>query len=145
MNAVSSGRFKLGLIIHEGQLTYKDKGFESVCDLGVWWQEETKTPLVLGLNAIRRNLPPEVLKESDELLEASIRYALEHREEALTFAMKYSGGLSRALADRFVGMYVNGLTQSLSAQGRKGLDLLYARGIKTGLLPATARVEFVRG
>ena len=145
MDAVSIGTYKLGLIIHEGQLTYKEKGFESVCDLGVWWQEETQTPLVLGLNAIRRNLPQEVLKEADELLESSIRYALEHREEALTFAMKYSGGLPRALADKFVGMYVNGLTQSLSAQGRKGLDLLYARGIKAGLLPATAKAEFVRG
>jgi 1,4-dihydroxy-6-naphthoate synthase len=96
------------------------------------------------LNAIRRDLPPEVLKEADELLESSIRYALEHRDEALTFAMKYSGGLPRALADKFVGMYVNGLTQALGDAGRKGLALLYERGIKAGLLPASSRPEFVR-
>lgn len=144
MDAVSEGRFRCGVIIHEGQLTYQDKGFEAVCDLGLWWQEKHGVPLPLGLNAIRRDLPAEILKEADEVLEKSIQYALDHREEALDFAMKYASGIPRELADRFVGMYVNGLTRSLGEQGRQGLDLLYKEAMQAGLLPKGSEPEFVR-
>jgi len=143
-DAVKSGRADAGVIIHEGQLTYRDEGFQRVADLGEWWTGETGTPLPLGGNAIRRDLGEELMRRVAGVLEASIRYALDHRDEALTHALAFGRGLDRARGDRFVGMYVNQVTLDYGERGRRGVELFLGRAHAAGLVPQLPRFDFVR-
>lgn len=144
--AVAAGEVAAGLLIHEGQLTYADSGVEKVLDLGVWWGEETGgLPLPLGGNAIRRDLDPQLQDRVSHLLRESIRYSLEHREEALDHAMEYARGLEtdRKRADQFVGMYVNERTLDYGDDGRRAVKEFLDRGFEAGLIPYRAQIEFV--
>ncbi|MCS6850287.1 MAG: ABC transporter substrate-binding protein [Gemmataceae bacterium] len=140
--AVADGRFDAGLIIHEGQLTFPEQGLHLVVDLGVWWQEKTGLPLPLGGNVVRRDLGSDTIGAISRLLKASIRYALEHRHEALQYALRYARDMDLALADRFVGMYVNDWTLDYGPRGREAVRRLLAEGHRAGVIPAAAAVEF---
>jgi 1,4-dihydroxy-6-naphthoate synthase len=143
MEAVREGSVDAGLIIHEGQLTYEAEGFHKVLDLGEWWHETTGLQLPLGGNAIRKDLGPELTAKVSRLLRDSIRYALEHREEALAYAMQFARDLPPELADRFVGMYVNDVTLDYGDDGRRAVRLLLDMAFERGLIPAKVDVEFV--
>ncbi len=132
-----------GLIIHEGQLTYGDQQLHLVVDLGAWWHEETGLPLPLGANAIRRDLGPDVMRDVNRLLHASIAYGLEHREEALDYALQFGRGLDRTKADEFVGMYVNDWTLDFGPRGREAVAKLLERGHSAGIIPHLVQPEFV--
>jgi 1,4-dihydroxy-6-naphthoate synthase len=140
---VLEGNYEAGLIIHEGQLTYDKSGLHRVVDLGKWWQKVTGLPLPLGGNAIRRRLGPELMISVGHALRDSIRYALEHREEALAYAMQFARDLDPQLADKFVGMYVNERTLDYGPEGREAVKRLLDMGHKAGIIPQQARVEFV--
>ncbi len=140
--AVVSGRADLGLLIHEGQLTYAELGVQPVLDLGRWWKDETGLPLPLGANAVRRGLGAGAVQEITRLVRASIRYALDHREAAVEYAREFGRGLDPARTDRFVGMYVNELTLDLGADGRRAAALFLERGARIGMVPDHA-LEFV--
>ncbi len=141
--AVLAGEFDAGLIIHEGQLTYANEGLHKLLDLGVWWGEQTGLPLPLGGNAIRRSLGPEVLATTTIALRDSIQHALDHREEALTYAMQFARDLDPALANRFVGMYVNDRTLDYGADGREAIRRILEMGHERGIIPIKAEVDFV--
>ena len=141
--AVAEGRVEAGLIIHEGQLYYGDKGLHKVVDLGQWWYEETGLPLPLGGNVVRKDLGNELVDQIARLIKASIVYALENREEALAYALTYARDLDPALADRFVGMYVNEWTVDYGPRGREAVRTLLARASAAGLLPGPVDVQFV--
>ncbi len=143
LGAVAAGRFDAGLIIHEGQLTFQNQGLHLVADLGVWWQERTGLPLPLGGNAVRRDLGPETMREVSRLLRESIRYGLAHRDEALSYAFRYARDMTRELADRFVGMYVNDWTLDYGPRGRAAVQRLLDEGHKAGIIPAPVEVAFV--
>lgn len=132
-----------GLIIHEGQLTYADHGLEMVLDLGQWWHDETGLPLPLGANAVRKDLGPETIRDVNRLLHESIRFALDHRQEALAYALSFGRGLDRDQADRFVGMYVNEWTLDFGKRGRRAVKELLARGHAAGVIPKLVKPEFV--
>ncbi len=140
--AVAEGRFDAGLIIHEGQLTYADAGLACLVDLGAWWKQTRGLPLPLGGNAIRRDLGPRMPAICRVLLE-SIRYALEHREEAVAYALNYARDMGSDLADRFVGMYVNDYTLDYGRDGREAVKQFLAEGVKMGLVPDCGEVDFV--
>ena len=143
--AVARGDVAAGLLIHEGQLTYGDEGLHNIIDLGVWWANETGgLPLPLGGNAIRRDLEPDLARRVSRYLRDSIRYALDHREEALDYAMEYARGLeeTRPLADKFVGMYVNERTLDYGDDGRKSVQLFLDRGFEAGIIPRRVEVRF---
>ena len=140
---VTAGEADAGLIIHEGQLTYGDQGLHLVVDLGAWWHEDTGLPLPLGANAIRRDLGRPVMDEVTALLKQSIRYGLDHREEALGYALQYGRDLDRGRADRFVGMYVNDWTLDFGPRGREAVSVLLRRGHEAGLIPHTVDLEFI--
>jgi 1,4-dihydroxy-6-naphthoate synthase len=141
--AVAEGRAQAGLIIHEGQLYYGDKGLHKVVDLGQWWFEQTGLPLPLGGNVVRKDLGEELIGRIARLLRESIVYALEHRQEALDYALRYARDLDPALADRFVGMYVNDWTVDYGPRGREAVRTLLARAWEAGLVPAPVDVQFV--
>ncbi len=141
--SVAEGRHEAGLIIHEGQLTFQNQGLKLVIDLGVWWQERTGLPLPLGGNVVRRDLGPETIRQISRLLKESIRYSLDHRAEALTYALKYARDMDRGLADRFVGMYVNEWTLDYGARGREAVRRLLAEGHRAGVIPSAVNVDFV--
>ncbi|MFQ5777101.1 MAG: menaquinone biosynthesis family protein [Terriglobia bacterium] len=141
--AVARGQADAGLLIHEGQLTYADAGLEKLIDLGAWWSEQTGLPVPLGGNALRRGLAPELVPRITAALKASIRYALEHRQEALAHALQYGRGLSAELGDRFVGMYVNDLTLDCGEEGRRAIQLLLDRAFEARLIPARVPVELL--
>ena len=141
--AVTGGEVDAGVVIHEGQLTWKDEGFHLVADLGVVWKAETGLPLPLGGNAVRKDLGEETIGKISRGLGRSIAYALAHREEALTDAMRFARGLPREKADRFVGMYVNEWTLGYGAAGREAVRLLLERGFAAGVLPARVTPEWV--
>jgi 1,4-dihydroxy-6-naphthoate synthase len=134
--AVLEGRLPAGLLIHEGQLSYRKEGLAEVVDLGRWWKEETGLPLPLGGNVVRRDLGPDKIGRISRSLSRSIEYGLEHREAALSHAMRYARGLDRSAADRFVGMYVNDWTRSYGPEGRRAVQMLLDRGHAAGLIPA---------
>jgi len=140
---VLEGKQEAGLIIHEGQLSYSKSGLQRVVDLGRWWQEVTGLPLPLGGNAIRRSLGPELMASVAAALRDSIQYALDHREEALSYAMQFARYLDPQLADKFVGMYVNQRTLDYGPDGREAVHRLLDMGHKAGVIPHPARVEFV--
>lgn len=141
--AVASGRFDAGLIIHEGQLTFQNQGLHLIVDLGVWWQEKTGLPLPLGGNAVRRNLGSATIQQISRLLKESIRYALDHRHDALSYALKYARDMDRGLADQFVGMYVNDWTLDYGPRGRAAVARLLKEGHKAGVIPHLVDVDFV--
>lgn len=143
LEAVSSGGYDAGLLIHEGQLTYRSYGLKKIVDLGEWWHKRTGLPLPLGGNAIRKDLGPQLMKRISRLLKESIQYALDHREEALPYAMQFARGLDQASTDRFVSMYVNEYTLDWGEEGRQAVQLLFQLGFERGILERAATVEFV--
>ncbi len=140
---VVDGKFEAGLIIHEGQLTYAKAGLQRIVDLGKWWLKVTGLPLPLGGNAIRRSLGPELTAKVSGALRDSIQYALDHRDEALAYAMQFARDVDPQLADKFVGMYVNERTLDYGPDGREAVRRLLDMGHKAGIIPREARVEFV--
>jgi 1,4-dihydroxy-6-naphthoate synthase len=131
-----------GLVIHEGQLTYRDDQLEQAVDLGQWWMRETGLPLPLGANAIRKDLGAATIRDVNRLLLASIRYGLAHRDDALQYALSFARGLDRGQADRFVGMYVNDWTLDFGERGRRAVDVLLERGYQAGVIPHRQIPEF---
>jgi 1,4-dihydroxy-6-naphthoate synthase len=140
---ILEGKHEAGLIIHEGQLTYDKPGLHRVLDLGKWWQKVTGLPLPLGGNAIRRSLGPEMIASVTQALRNSIQYALDHREEAITYAMQFARDLDAQLADKFVGMYVNERTLDYGSDGREAVRRLLDMGHKAGIIPQTPHVKWV--
>ncbi len=143
MEKVAAGEYEAGLIIHEGQLTYRREGFEKVVDLGEWWFEETNLTLPLGGNAIRLDLGEELIQKIGRVLKRSIEYGLAHRQEALEYAKQFSRGLDDKLTDEFVGMYVNEMTLDADVEIRKAVKLLLWRGQGIGLIPEKVEPVFV--
>jgi 1,4-dihydroxy-6-naphthoate synthase len=143
LESVKAGQYDAGLIIHEGQLTFEREGLRSIVDLGLWWMEKTGLPLPLGANAIRRDLPEQTITDVVRLLHGSIKYALEHREEALDYALGFGRGLQRSDADKFVGMYVNDWTLDFGDTGRKAVRELLQQGYVHGIIPKRVVPEFV--
>ena len=140
---VLAGRYPAGLIIHEGQLTYDRSGLHRILDLGKWWRDMTGLPLPLGGNAIRRDLGPELMSSIAAGLHDSILYGLDHREEALTYAMQFARDLDQPLADKFVGMYVNQRTLDYGEEGRQAIRRLLEAGHQAGIISVKPRVDFV--
>jgi 1,4-dihydroxy-6-naphthoate synthase len=143
MEEVLDGRADAGLLIHEGQLTYERQGLQGIIDLGEWWLLETGLPLPLGINVARRDLGERTLGELSDVLRDSIRAGLDSREEALEYALQFGRGLDPNLADRFVGMYVNELTEDYGDEGRDAVAELLRRGEQVGAFKGPVRVEFV--
>ncbi len=141
LDAVARGEVDAGLIIHEGQLTYGQAGLVRVVDLGAWWKDETDLPVPLGGLAVRRGLTLDVLGRVAATVEASVRYALAHRDEALAYAVPFGRGLSRPLGDKFVGMYVNELTLDCGPRGRRAIELLLERAFEKRLVPERVPVD----
>jgi 1,4-dihydroxy-6-naphthoate synthase len=140
---VLAGKYEAGLIIHEGQLTYSKVGLHRVIDLGKWWRDITGLPLPLGGNAIRRELGAEVIHDVSKALKDSIQYALDHREEALAYAMQFARDLDISSADKFVGMYVNERTVDYGADGREAVSRLLDMGHKAGIIKPEVKVEWM--
>jgi len=142
--AVKQGRVDAGLIIHESQVTYRDEGLRLVVDLGAWWAERTGgLPLPLGGNVVRRDLGLDVVRSLTRILAASIDYGLAHRPAALSYALEFGRGFDEALADRFVGMYVNDLTRDYGERGRAAIRRFLSEGSAAGLVPPIDSLEFV--
>ncbi len=142
-DAVASGAVDLGLLIHEGQLTFADRGLHLVVDLGEWWAGETGLPLPLGGNVVRKDLGEPLMRRISRHLRESIAYGLAHRQSALEHAMRYARGLDRARADTFVGMYVNDWTLDYGERGRRAVRELLGRGVAAGVIDRPVDVEFV--
>ena len=141
--AVKSGRADVGLIIHEGQLTYRDEQLELILDLGVWWKIKTGLPLPLGGNVIRKDIVPADRSAINRILHESIRYGLEHRAAGVAHAMPLARGLDTALADKFIGMYVNEMTLDYGDTGRAAIREFLAQAHAAQLIPAPVDLEFV--
>jgi 1,4-dihydroxy-6-naphthoate synthase len=142
-DAVVDGDVDLGLLIHEGQLTFGDRGLHLVADMGEWWFQETGLPLPLGGNVIRKDLGLPLMQKISRHLRDSIEYGLRHRRDALDHAMRFARGLDRSKADTFVGMYVNDWTLDYGERGRRAIRELLARGVAAGVIPRNVTVEFV--
>lgn len=140
---VLDGKYEAGLIIHEGQLTYDRSGLYRLIDLGKWWLQTTGLPLPLGGNAIRRSLGPELISSVSNALRDSIQYALDHREQALQYAMQFARDLDPRMADRFVGMYVNERTLDYGADGKEAIRRLLETGYRERIISVEPKVEFV--
>jgi 1,4-dihydroxy-6-naphthoate synthase len=143
IEAVSEGRCDAGLLIHEGQLFYEKMGLHKVIDLGEWWHERTGLPLPMGGNAIRRNLGPDLIRKVSHLLRESISYSLEHREDALQYAMQFARDMDTETADRFVAMWVNELTLDYTKRGREAVRRLLTEGFERGIIQNRVEIEFV--
>jgi len=143
LDHVKAGHAAAGLLIHEGQLTYQTEGLKKVVDLGEWWLLETGLPLPLGANVARRDLGEERLRDLSEVLAESISAGLANRAEAMRYALKFGRGLDLELGDRFVGMYVNELTQDYGAEGREAVRELMRRGEAIGAFESPVHVDFV--
>jgi len=143
IDAVHKEMAEAGLLIHEGQLFYPQMGLHRVVDLGIWWQELTGMPLPLGGNAVRRALGPTLGRQISKTIRESVSYGLDHREEALNYAMQFAREMDAELADKFVGMYVNKWTLGYGEKGRQAVIELIKRGTEAGLLPGPADVEFL--
>ena len=144
LDAVKEGKVDAGLIIHEGQLTYSREGFHCIADLGKWWKKAHNLPLPLGANALLRNLPADVAAECNRLMRDSIQYALNHKEEALAYAMQFARDMETPLAEKFVGMYVNHHTVDCGEDVPKAAQLLLDMGYEAGVIPNKIKVEFIR-
>ena len=143
LDVVASGDADVGLVIHEGQLTYGGQGLHRILDLGAWWKGETGLPLPLGGNAVRRDLGPEMMATLTRLVRDTVRYSLAHRAEALRYAMGFARGMDPGVADRFVGMWVNEMTVDCGPRGRQAVQELLDRGHDAGVIPSRVRAEFV--
>jgi 1,4-dihydroxy-6-naphthoate synthase len=143
IDAVESGSCDAGLLIHEGQLFYETRGLHKVLDLGEWWHEKTGLPLPMGGNVIRRDLDPEIIQQVSQHLRASIEYSLDHREDALQYALQFARDMDPELADRFVAMWVNERTLDYGELGREAVRRLLADGFSSGIIPHAVDVEFV--
>ena len=143
LDEVREGRADVGLVIHEGQLTFGGQGLAKVLDLGAWWKEETGLPLPLGGNAVRRDLGPELMARLTRLVRETVRYSLAHRSEALEYAMTYARGMDAAVADRFVGMWVNDMTIDAGERGRQAVQAFLDRGFEAGVIPKRVAIDFV--
>ena len=142
-DAVTAGDVDLGLLIHEGQLTFGTRGLHLVADMGEWWYDETGLPLPLGGNVVRKDLGTDMIAKISRHLRASIAYGLDHRAAALDHSMQFARGLPRDQADAFVGMYVNAWTLDYGPRGREAIKIFLERGAAAGLLPGPPIVEFV--
>ena len=143
LTVTREGKVDAGLIIHEGQLTYQNDGLHLIVDLGKWWMKDTGLPLPLGGNAIRRDLGQKVMSDVTTLLKQSIQYALDHRAEALAYALQFGRDLDRSQADKFVGMYVNDWTLDFGDRGRKAVTLLLDRAYQAKIIPHPVKLEFI--
>ena len=143
IDAVQNGEADAGLLIHEGQLFYKQMGLDKVLDLGEWWHEKTGLPLPMGGNAIKRDMGPELMKQVSKHLHESIIYSMEHREDALQYAMQFARDMAPEMADRFIAMWVNDLTLDYGERGKKAVKTLLSEGHKAGIIPHEVNVEFV--
>jgi 1,4-dihydroxy-6-naphthoate synthase len=143
LDEVRDGRADLGLVIHEGQLTYGGHGLHRVLDLGAWWKQETSLPLPLGGNAVRRDLGAEPMARLTRLVRETVRYSLAHRREALEYALGFARGMDPAVADRFVGMWVNDMTVDCGERGRRAVQTLLDRGHAAGVIPSRVTADFV--
>jgi len=143
-STVRAGRAEVGLIIHEGQLTYQKEGLHVCEDLGLWWGRENEgLPLPLGGNVIHKRFPPNTRRTVSEVVTNSIQYSLDHRPEAVQYALQYARDMGRELADKFVGMYVNHWTLDYGARGRESIRRFLGQGFQRGLVPRQADLEFV--
>lgn len=143
IDEVTAGRVDAGLLIHEGQLFYQQKGLKKVIDLGEWWFEKTGLPLPMGGNVIKRSLGEDLMKEVSKHLHRSIQFSLENREDALEYAMQFARDMPVELADRFVGMWVNDLTLDYGDRGREGVKRLLQEGFDAGIIKNKVDVQFV--
>src|SRR5215471_10509031 len=143
LDEVQKGNYDAGLLIHEGQLTYREMGLHKVLDLGEWWLEKTGLPLPLGGNVIKRDLGPELISQVADDIRKSIQYALDHREEAMAYAIQFSRGLDSQRVDRFIGMYVNELTLDYGDEGRQAVEKLFQEAFKKKIIPERVTLEFV--
>jgi 1,4-dihydroxy-6-naphthoate synthase len=143
LDAVRNEVVDAGLLIHEGQLLFPKLGLHRVVDLGHWWLEQTGLPLPLGGNAVRRALGTAIARQIASTIRQSVSYALEHREEALNYAMQFARDMEPDLADKFVGMYVNRWTLGYGERGKQAVRELLSRGEQAGLLPKTGEIEFL--
>jgi len=144
LDAVKAGAADAGLVIHEAQLTHGSSGFHTIVDLGKWWKNTYSLPLPLGANVLRRDLSPDIATESCRMMSESIRYALEHRDEALNYAMQFARDMEATLAGKFVGMYVNHYTVDCGDLVPKAAQKLLDMGFEAGIIPNRVTVEFVR-
>jgi 1,4-dihydroxy-6-naphthoate synthase len=140
---VRDGKADAGLIIHEGQLTYQKLDLFLLVDLGMWWYQKTSLPLPLGGNCIRKDLGARVMQEVTDIIRKSIQYSLDHRAEAVEYALQYGRDLDRKLADQFVGMYVNHWTLDYGPRGREAITRLLREGAEAGLVPDAGEVQYV--
>ncbi len=143
IDAVKEGKADAGLLIHEGQLFYKNMGLNKVLDLGEWWHEQTGLPLPMGGNVIRRDLGEDLMRRVSKCLRESIKYSMDHREDALAYAMQFARDMPPELADRFVAMWVNDLTLDYGERGKAGVKLLLQEGYEKGIIPHQVEVDFV--
>ncbi len=143
LDEVREGRADLGLVIHEGQLTFGGQGLHKVLDLGAWWKDETGLPLPLGGNAVRRDLGADLMARLTRLVRETVRYSLAHRPEALQYALGFARGMDPKVADRFVGMWVNDMTLDCGPRGREAVQLLLDRGHDAGVIEHRVQVDFV--
>ena len=142
LERVADGKADAGLIIHEGQLTYKKMGLHKIIDLGEWWHQETGLPLPLGGNVVRKDLGEEKMKLIGRIVLASIQYSLDHRKEALSYALNWARGMDENLADTFIGMYVNDYTLDCGQRGKRAIETLLGRGFEEEVVPKQIQVEF---
>ncbi len=142
--AVHSGKADVGLIIHEGQLTYQNEGFVNILDLGEWWKRTRKLPLPLGGNVVRKDIPPEVRSELSDILRESIAFGLKDRKPAVVHSMAHARGMDIPLADKFIGMYVNDYTMDYGDSGRAAIKQFLKEAAEAGLTPAITELEFVK-
>jgi 1,4-dihydroxy-6-naphthoate synthase len=140
---VRDGKSDAGLIIHEGQLTYQTLGLHLLQDMGVWWHQKTNLPLPLGGNCIRKDLGQETMQEVTDILKQSIQYSLDHRDEAVKYALQFGRDLDHKLADKFVGMYVNNWTLDYGPRGREAITRLLKEGAAAGLVPNVGEVQYI--
>jgi 1,4-dihydroxy-6-naphthoate synthase len=143
LDEVREKRADVGLIIHEGQLTFGGHGLHKVLDLGIWWKDETGLPLPLGGNAVRRDLGPKAMADLTGIVRETVRYSLAHRRDALDYAMTFARGMDPGVADRFVGMWVNDMTVEMGERGKRAVQTFLDRGHAAGVIPTRAVVDFV--
>jgi 1,4-dihydroxy-6-naphthoate synthase len=143
LDEVQKGNYDAGLLIHEGQLTYRELGLHKVIDLGQWWVKQTGLPLPLGGNVIKRELGQKLMERIAQDIRKSIQYGLDHRDEAMAYAIQFSRGLDTQRVDRFIGMYVNELTLDYGAEGRQAVRKLFQEAYKKKIIPERVTLEFI--
>jgi len=143
MEAVRDGEVEAGLLIHEGQLTYKDFGLEIVLDLGEMWAKDTSLPLPLGVNAVRRDIDENLQREILRVHKESIEYALSHKDEALEYALQFGRGMKKDVGEKFVLMYVNEYTREMGEQGKKALKVFFTRAFEKGIIKDKPKLDIL--